>query len=294
MTLNLPKVYSPKIEGISQSLLKDYMICPRRFVLAANRYAQPETKNLVFGTFFHALLEIHYMEHRPLEKGDAAAFTDAYDFPKTITAEDAEYMRAVGYVLYEAYAARYRDDFKYAIIPEHVFDVKADGGYRLRGKMDGIWKAAPDVWLLETKTKSQIGEEGLQKRLALDWQSLFYMLAYWYENKKMPRGVIYNVVRFPQRSVAGGYPAFTAALRKDIAAKPDYYFMRWNTEFTMDDIGKFAKELIAKLNELAARKVWYRNECSCDVYGGCPFVNYCATGSLDGLRRKSKLFEELK
>jgi hypothetical protein len=201
-------------------------------------------------------------------------------------------MRVCGQVLMERYIKRYK---KEVISPEMKFETNLTTNsftVKLRGKKDGAFKRGTDTFLLETKTKSNISEEGLQNQLVLDWQSLLYVLAHYLEHNVLPVGVVYNVIRFPQRKPKD-LGVFAIELGKEIDSKPDYYFMRWETQYTAEDIEHFKNELICKLWELKDRVVFYRNECSCGMYGGCPYLDFCATGSTRGLRKSKVLFEEL-
>ena len=279
-------IHNLKNQGITQSLLSNYMTCPQKFVIAVNQYRSIQT-NTSFGTFFHNVLELWYLDNCSNKK-EVLEFIDAYIFSKEV--ENSEYMRISGAVLFENYVLRYG---KEKVSPEILFDTKNNPyNFRLRGKIDGVLMEKKQLFLLETKTKTQINEEGITNRLVLDWQSLFYVNAYYRQFKVLPAGVVYNVIRYPQR-MPKDLCTYAKDLDKEIKSKPDYFFYRWKTEYTLQDIVSFNAELLQKLIELDERKVFYKNQCSCDLYGGCDYLEYCSTGKLTRLKKQPHLFMEL-
>ena len=279
-------MYDFKKDGVTQTLLGAYMMCPQRFKLVTGGLAKPESRSMMFGSYFHSLLEQHYSGRKP--------DVDGWTFPQLTAPNDVEYMRCCAAALLPGYVSRWAVEDKrwLGVQPEKVFDVKFHG-YRLRGKIDGIVNTGTGVYLLETKTKSVISEDNLTNRLALDWQSLFYMHAWAIEaGGDVPQGVIYNVIRFPQRTMKNARE-FTDTLRKEVASKPEYYFYRWTVEFSTEDIEAFRVELHQKLMELEQRKVWFKNQCACEAPYPCDYVRLCAEGDRKTGLVKRKLFSEL-
>jgi hypothetical protein len=261
-------------------------MCPRRYLYNVNEYAQPTNKNLEFGSLMHHLIEQVYCDPEIFVEG----LIDSYVFPKSIKPDEAEKMRAMASVLAPAYFRVYVQDFKYKIIePELLLDTSLKG-VRIRGKIDGIFNRK---YMLETKTKGQIVEDNIQARLAIDWQSMFYVMGYRLQTGILLEKVIYNVIRVPGNTIKNGnVQQFTMDLREAVSAKPEYYFMRWETAFTKQDIDTFEAELLEHIARLGTDKLFLRNLCACEAPWPCAFINACATGSTKGLERKP-LFSEL-
>jgi hypothetical protein len=216
-----------------------------------------------------------------------------YKFDRIINTEEQNQIEGALKAIIPAYQKFYaKSDTKYQQHPEHVFDVKFNG-VRLRGKVDNILSYGSKVKIRETKFKSRISEDGLDKGLALDWQSLFYVTAVMLETGTQPQSVEYDVVRYP--SIKFGmkpediYEKCVTGIRKE----PENWFMRWETKFDEVDIMSFTGELIQKLNELKDRKIWYRNECACNSMFPCPYIALCTSGDKSALIKK-ELFSELK
>jgi hypothetical protein len=298
MNLTFPKKYSLVKDGITQSLLATYIQCPKKFLYSINLWAEPEKKSTQFGSFFHHILETIYSEKICQQKNLSAAITiciDAYQFPKVIKTDEAEYMRAVASVLAPFYFKLYAKDFDYEITTEYKFEAPLGNLAKLRGMVDGIF-GTPDTGdyiLLETKTKSQIPEERIEGKLSLDWQTLFYSMAARIIFGKPPKKIIYNVVRYPQRKIKTTVQDFCAELLKDVTAKPDYYFMRWETSFTNMELDKFQEEISSYIMDISTDTKFRRNLSACDSLYPCPYIQACITGKPEGLRKKKVLFEEL-
>ena len=268
--------YDFQKDGITQSLMSDFMTCPRKYENSIH-YKIDLIPATVFGSFGHKYLECFY------SKKDFNF--EAYEFPKEVSLDDQEYMRNVGAILFEEYENYYS---KEKIQPEIVFDVKLKD-FRLKGKIDGI----KNNFIFETKFKSQIVENKLQERLLLDWQTNFYMIAYLLKMNMYPKGVIYNVIRYPKRSIKGSMKTFCDSLQKEIHNKPEYFFLRFETLFNKELIDNFKVELYHKLKYMKDYYPW-KNQCACDLYSGCQYVKLCAKGDTDGLKKREKMFEELE
>jgi len=185
-----------------------------------------------------------------------------------------------------AYLEYYADNSQHE--SEHIFDVPFSGT-RLRGKIDDI---VNNTTLLETKFKNRIEEENLAERIPMDWQVNFYALALYLEYKKMPKKLIYDVVRYP--SLKGNPKDLYETTKADIAKRPEFWFKRWEMSFIPELILKFKAELQQKITEAINRKIWYKNECSCVAgYGNCNYINVCTKSDTSGLITK-ELFSELK
>ncbi len=265
--------------GVTQSLMAKYMTCPAMFLHATEGWGGPNTPVMELGTQGHRCIEKKKID---------------FDFDRTIARADQELIKAALSAIMPAYFKRYeKEDARFSHDPEKLFDVRLDGnGFRLRGKIDDLMTNRFGKWLLETKFKSRIDENGIEKRLAIDWQSYFYAIACKQITGKYPLGVIYNVVRYPK--LTGKPRDLFVKTKESIDDDPDYWFKRWEMRFEKSDLDFFECELRQKLDELSERKIFYRNQCACATgFGACQFIDACTTGSRNGLVRR-ELFSELK
>lgn len=214
---------------------------------------------------------------------------------------------AMAKAIFPAYAERWgRDDGKRKWVEvEQVFDVRGPPlGVRLRGKIDGAFEdRSGKLWILETKTASQISEDTLSQALAFDFQSLFYCHALEAKLKRPVVGVLYNVVRVPQigKAMDKSSDAYVEAVRADVSARPDFYFARFELTYPRKVRERFAEELTAKLQEfigwIARDLPTYKNESACRARWTCNYLPVCACGgdpAAAGFKQNRELFSELK
>ena len=269
-------------DGITQSLLQDYMMCPTRYRLSTELWAGPESEAMRTGSMAHDIID-------KVRKGaDVNSVLKSIPIPKS--GEIAKHMIAVTILsaTIPGYLKRYPVSKEKIIETEHLFDVKL-GGFRLRGKIDSIRKSNT---IGEMKFRGRISED-LEVRLALDWQSLFYLSAMYLETKKFHLKVFYDVIRVSGMKDCD-LKSLYDKIQADIAVRPEYYYYRYESEFTESDILAFIDELKAKLTELWERKRWWKNQCACNAPYPCAFQGMCASGDTSGLIRKKQMFEELK
>ena len=70
---------------------------------------------------------------------------------------------------------------------------------RLQGRWDGVFRDEKGkLWLFETKTKSDIDSEGINRTLSKDLQTMLYVVALELHLKEPVAGVVYNVIKRPQ------------------------------------------------------------------------------------------------
>jgi len=91
-------------------------------------------------------------------------------------------------------------------------------------------------------------------------------------------------------------------LKEDIAARPEFYFVRYEISYPAMVRTRFAEELFLKLKAFAAWRngiiPTYRNEMAClKKQWSCNFLPVCAAGGdpeKAGFKRNRKLFSELE
>jgi hypothetical protein len=257
------------------------MSCPRSFAIATHGLCGPTKLPMEIGSFGHAMIET---------KGD---IFDDYKMDKIVTTEQMEQTRAFVKAITPLYFERYeKEDKKWELIPEHVFDVDING-VRFRGKIDGVMACGDELALKEIKFKSRISEDILDNSLALDWQSLCYIIATMLETKNTPQKVLYDVIRYPTFKPGLKPVDIFEAVSKGVKKEPEHWFKRWWTKYSKDDVMVFMAEFKQKVDELKERKLWYRNECNCtNGFFACEYLELCTTGKITSLVKK-KLFNEL-
>lgn len=172
---------------------------------------------------------------------------------------------------------------------------------RLRGKRDGRFrsKKSGQVWLFETKTKGRINEDSIMDRLNFDLQTMLYLWTMWKEFDVFPGGVTYNILRKPQLKMKKGenLKQFVARIAKDIEDRPDFYFMRYQSSITQQDLKKWEAEFKVQLRRLF---LWsrgdenYKNSSACSMGGvNCQFLSVCSRNDRTHFTRKVTPFPEL-
>lgn len=301
--------YLPGRDGISQSLYSEFAMCRVRGRLSANRWALPgKVRNTWFGSLVHEVLDRMYSAKRVPGHSQIIKYIDevfeklkADGLKASMAQEQLELHAAKAEAVLVAYSEIYSEEWaqnKYAP-PEHAFDIKW-GGYRLRGKIDGTFRAKDGtLWLMEHKTKGRIDVEFLMKHLAFDFQNLLYTLAHSTESGEAPRGVLYNILRTPQNKPHSGetLSAFKSRLYSEIKKDPANYFLRFPVSYTKKDLSVFSSELRAQLGEVDAVMLGelptYRNSHACLSPFPCQYLQACSCGHMEGYERKATLFTEL-
>lgn len=309
-----PKLYKMS-DGVTQSLLHSFLAC-RRQIQYTLRGWRPATSKaaMTYGSIFHDLLEHYYV-------GIMAGKIDR-DFPfqrfarkhtRAWIKKNGKNLRHAGDLkmafheaakvsaVFPSYCRFHDEDFDeldwQAL--EGVFDVNWRS-FRLKGRWDGLYRIARELWLLETKTKSRIDTESIKSMLAFDFQSLFYITALAEKRKKKVEGVRYNVIRNPslRQGVKESTRQFIRRIEKDAEARKDFYFMRFEASFDKSTRSEFEVELMHILREmrdwLDGRLATYKNGGSCIRRYTCEYMSACASGTMAGYLGGGKLFTELE
>ena len=301
-------------DGLTQSLIQAFLKCRREFLYKMNLWAS-EGKRTTFanGSITHDTLDKVYTYFKKKNKLPSDAlikkWVNEYDKknPKWLPKgnEDSEKFKAVCYVMVTEYIRYYKSDFKKGRVVgiEDVFDIRWKG-FRLRGKKDLTFNIKKRRWIMETKTSARISEETLIEKLAFDFQNLFYVNAEQIEQKVQVDGVLYNIIRNPGlKFTEASLRAYCERLRKDVRARGDHYFKRFEIPYTEADKEDFKKELLVILKEIRmlistpkkqAFSCAYKNTKNCTGQFNCSFLRACSTGTLDGYIKAKSLFKELE
>ena len=328
-------------DGVTQSLLSSFVDCRMRCKLHLEGWRREKTKDsLEYGSLFHFLLETLYEDIRRglvLHAGDVAL--DSPWWMKTLKTwraktsptadataiQQTEFCIAQARGVWKGYLKAYPQDFdqKRWVELEGVFDA-IWRGFRLRGRRDGMMQFRKKLWLLETKTKSQIPHDAIKSALTFDFQNLFYITANQAEleargEKLRIEGVKYNIVRRPQhkQKVNESLPDYSARIAEDVLLRPDHWFVRYEVAYPGSILKQHQQELQWKLTSF---KMWwefhskhrldgppdqsvamgmvplvetYRNEAACQKRWNCGFIDMCGENK-EPYHQDGRLFEELE
>lgn len=197
----------------------------------------------------------------------------------------------------------------------------------LRGKRDGVFQydqgnssgnntssSSGGLWIFETKTKSQIDEDGLLSSLGSDLQSMLYAYATEQEFQRPVSGILYNVIRRPQSRQKQGesLTAFLSRLESTILKDPDHYFFRQQVTLHTGDLDRWShRVLFPILNQLldwwesittppctpldpwASPKHYFNPDALYNRYGRAHLFEMLTSGNVFTYKKRRSVFPEL-
>jgi hypothetical protein len=268
-------------DGISYTMLSKFTCCRERFRVA---YVEGWSESgfnapLEFGSAFHECLESPEQPPEKItRKFQEARLRSGAIFPNQLP--DFEQLMALVEATVHGYWAEYgKEDRlkKNYIYREHNFDVQYEvpaisRPFRLRGRWDAVYRDVDGkLWLLETKTKSDIDSDGIGRTLAQDMQTMLYVSTLEALMGEKVRGVVYNVIRRPQYRLGKkeNIQEFAVRVREKIlesVKKPEAegrFFFRWEHTFNKNDVAEWQERTLNPL--LAQLRMWW------DEFEGNPF-----------------------
>lgn len=319
--------YDPDREGVTNSLLGKFKSCRERCRLHLQGWTTSRIGlSLIFGTIVHAVLERIYLD---IQKGKLTELPSPKYIRTLVLVIERQFRKENPKINAEAL-----QDLEIAclmteeILPpyfklwnkdltktawrtlEHQFTflmVVASGETPVRGKMDGTFNlssADKKTWLLETKTKSRLGERGesnLADILGHELQVNLYLNAIRELEKATPGGVLYNIIRRPtiQKKQSERLEQFRKRLREDIFKRPDFYFIRFRMDVRPRDLDRERGEHEQLVEDF---RRWfngdaghYKNSDWCEnKFGTCEFLQVCSRGDFTGLYKRPTVFRELE
>lgn len=309
-SLILRDSWDMKKDGITQSLLKMYLECPRKFLIKINEYESDlKQKQTAFGSLGHDILEQCYAKKNPPTDNDLNNYIERYyekNKDKIIfDAQTFEELSAKALATLSAYFEYYRDDFSKFnwLYLEKTFNVDFNLQFKMRGKVDGkVATEKHNVYLWENKFFSQINEENLLLQLPLDLQPLYYILADKLQHGTQVSGMLYNIIRNTSKKPLKleSLPKYVNRLRSEILKNPEYYFFRKPFHITPKRISDFYAELyriVEQMQEdIEKDRLNRMNYASCmKVYFPCEYIAACSKNTMQGFKRVSgSLYQELE
>ena len=294
----------PAVDGITQSLLGGFMACRERFRLRViEGYAPPDQFHdvLGFGNYWHICEEMFAMgvPWKPALKKEAARDANLYRSQQHQINKWYQIILRM-FPIYIKYWSENEDvRNRTPVLSEISFKVPYDlpngETVLLRGKWDSIDRVGKTkkLWLQENKTKGNPDKEAIEKLLAFDMQTMIYLVAlrtacrkglYGLGKKDTAVGVRYNVIRRPlgggrhcirQKKGSKNIRAETSEEYYDrlfglIEGEQDYFFMRWNSEVSEDELDTFEQTfLVPQLTQLVHWWHWMEENYA-DPWKVCP------------------------
>lgn len=308
--LLLPEEWDQAKDGMTQSLFKTWMSCPRKLVISLNQYKAKSTQiKTSFGALGHHILDLAYSEKKPPTDGMINDFIDDFaekekDRVKALGIQEFENLAAKALATMSAYFEYYKKDFSdYKwLYTEEVFREKFSG-ITMRGKTDGKFevKKSKDRYLFESKFYSQINEDNLLNQLSIDFQSFYYHLADSIKHGEYTKGILYNVIRNTGKKPlkVEKLPEYVKRIRAEILKNPDYFFIRFNVTITKKRALAFQKELEGLITQFEYEKEnmllnrMNYSSCLTGVYA-CPFLKACGANNMKDFEiKKGSLYSEL-
>jgi len=323
------RFYDPERDGVTFSLLTTFKGCRERARLFLNGWtSRKNSLGQVFGGLCHGICQRMYedvREGRLTSLPSPQYIKDVCRKVERIWKEenpraDAESLQYLEFsmILLEALMPEYfrywQKDFK--LLWERIesefkvrFKVERPDGRLMktfiRGKMDGSYKrtTAGRPWLLETKTKSNLGERGesdIADILPHELQVNIYLLNLWWLEKVLPEGLLYNIIRRPglRQKKTESVVKFARRVAEDVRKRPEWYFIRMQMRVTKKDLERNELELRDLVSDFM---LWwnglaghYKNSDACqNKYGTCAMLPICARGDYTGFYKREKVFREL-
>jgi len=295
--------YNPRIDGVSQSMLSDFMHCRQMCqnkIDGWERLAAPKA-HLNLGTLIHKGLEIYYMRQAKHVDGVIRAMTQFQNTLDFSSPFEREVVLGKAVTLLQAYFPYHvKKDKKFKFVEaEMEFDIEDFYGIRFRGKIDGVFEIGKELWILETKTTSQISEE-IGKLIAIDFQIQSYTLAVEHVLGRKVSGVLWNGIRTPSMTVRKGdsIEMYIQRLRQDIQKRKSWYFVRYPMPSIRNTKKKFVEEFRFKVQEFLkwqdGKLPTLKNQAACRGRFYCDFLNMCAFNNTTDVSKTRKLFRELE
>jgi len=315
------KFYDPVRDGVSQSLLGQFLTCRQLCRYNLEGWTSRSTSAaMTNGTIGHAVLQYVYDAQRQKKMGIVptpqqlklilkqveALWLKENPRPSTFMLQDLEMALLNAEVIMPIYFDYWKEDFKKLMWEKLEGEFKipyvTKDGHKtfIRGKMDGVFKRN-GLWLFESKFKSRIEEEDIVDTLSIDLQVMLYLWALSKGYNLYPSGVLYNIVRRPglKLNKAESLPNFGKRIQQDVLKRKDFYFYRFEVATDKGDIQKWSLEFEQLMSDFLnwwdGKVGHYKNTGNCITkYGRCWGLTPCVENDFHSLRKRDKVFKELE
>lgn len=306
--LSVPKI-NFKNFGLTQTLIKAYRECPRKFLLKINKYRTSTIKkSLLYGGLIHHLLAEVLKSDRfsidNIDNIDSCLNKWMLDYKKE---QDKNYK--IDEVLFEelcgmaaaiipAYIEYYFKDIKRRNWIAIEKQATLNKGYKLllNSKLDAIYELTKNsFWMVEHKTMGRINGENLIYALSMDFQTQYYDLT----SDNLCKGCLYDIIRTPQlrRRQNDSLRDFTKRVGDDISKRPEFYFMQFEIKFNNRSRKIFRAQIehiVNQIRKAMEKDQFIPNICSCMSKGqACEYLEACAKDDLSVLTKQKYISPEL-
>jgi hypothetical protein len=317
------KFYDYKRDGITQSLLSTFLECREKSRLFLEGWSPkgPVSPALTYGSLIHSLLENVYADigQRKIKSFPTSKTLEPYfqNVKKLWYSEnrnasnDSRQLFEVSLSVARATLPTYfkkwwkqdTNKIKWEQLEQEFtipYILKDARSTSVRGKIDGVF-SNPKLWCFEHKSKSMINESNLMDALPLDFQVHMYLWAIQKLYKKVPSGVLYNIIRKPgsERKVKESLIEYENRIKEDIESRPDFYFIRYEISITPREQVEFSKELELLITDfidwIEGKGRHYKRRQACITpYGKCPYLDVCNGECYVRLEKRKTIFKELE
>lgn len=281
------------IKTLTNSARSDFLNCRKKFQYSYCHGLSPRILQVPFlvGGLFHGELELMYTGKWSLDRADeriTKGIENAIKESDAVIDENAAnnlwQQRAILLGILKGYKQKYKSDKKDWKIRsvEEKFKIELKNGWNYAGMIDMLVFKKKLLYIVEHKTTSRL-DQGYVARLPLDNQIIGYSWAVYMLLKKMPKGVIYNVVKKTQlrQGQAEKFNDYLKRVTEDYVLNPTKYFYREQLLFSKKDLQNFQVELYKLIEEVERcdeTGFYYKNPTACTMYGKCKFMQLCTMG----------------
>lgn len=264
-------------DGITFSLLSSYIDNPEECALSYLDGLTPKRVSipLEFGSLFHSCVEHQYTHKNETPLQVVRKINKAYKTLRkktlfsTTDKDTLECLTQLVEATFPPYCEYWKEEDAQVtwVNREDKFNVNYNVrvpdsnpiNIRLRGMRDGVIRVYGKLGIFETKTKSRINELEIKDSLKADMQTMIYLLATYIEYGEFPETVLYNVVRRSSiyRRKNESVKDYIDRISEDMRKRPSYYFMRWESTVTKEDLQDFLHKTLNPL--LIQFSTWYNS-----------------------------------
>lgn len=300
-----PINYSLEKQGLTQSLISNYLTCRKKFLLKIHGYKKQESVNVLFGNIIHAVIaEIYKTKNTESDFIDSEIDKYINSLSDNFINENAEIIEqksGLAFATLTEYSEHYKKDIQKNKFDRIEEEIKVNfSGVNLRCKIDGMYlDKNKKRWQIEHKTMSQINEDNLFDRLSFDFQDLFYLICGEMYYSEPCSGVLQDIIRQSKSKIhkKETLKDYIKRIKTDIKNRPEYYFIQFEIPFTKRDKENFKKQLIMILNSIGRDlhlnkpEAFFKNSFACDKPFRCEYLEGCSR-NLNNYY-KDKIFPEL-
>ena len=203
-----------------------------------------------------------------------------------------------GYI--ERYAKQDKVQWK-IIAPETDFTFKLQNGMTYAGKRDLLVESrkTPGITLVEHKTTGYI-TPGYIAKLPLDNQIQIYCVSVEKEYGKLPKRVIYNIIKKPgiRQKQNESFEQYRVRVEQEYKDNLTSYFYREVVPISSLKAKEHSLELekcACEIQRAIKEGYYYKNTTQCTSFGNCPFMPLCLKQPLaiNGFNQRESLHSEL-